>query len=77
MLKFVFGAVVGAAVALAFTPKSGEELREDLSDRANDLSDRVNDSIERGKDAARKVSRRARELGDQAHEQLHNVTDAV
>jgi hypothetical protein len=33
--------------------------------------------MERGKDAARKVARRARELGDQAHEQLHNVTDAV
>jgi gas vesicle protein len=77
MLKFVFGTVVGAAIALMLAPKSGEELREDLSDRANDLSDRVNDSIERGKDAARKVSRRARELGEQAHEQLHNVTDAV
>lgn len=70
MLKFVFGAVVGAAVALTFAPKSGEELRADLSDR-------VNDTMERGKDAARKVSRRARELGDQAHEQLHNVTDAI
>jgi len=33
-------------------------------------------SLGRGKDAARKVSRRARKLGDQAHEQLHNVTDA-
>jgi gas vesicle protein len=77
MLKFVFGAVVGAAIALAFAPKSGEELRADLSDRANDLSGRVNDTMERGKDAARKVSRRARELGEQAHEQLHNATDAV
>lgn len=70
MLKFVLGAVVGAAMALVFAPKSGEEFREDLSDR-------VNASIERGKHAARKVSRRARELGEQAHEQLHNVTDAV
>jgi gas vesicle protein len=70
MLKFVFGAVVGAAVALAFAPKSGEELRTDLSGR-------VNDTMERGKDAARKVARRARELDEQAHKQLHNVTDAV
>lgn len=60
-MKFLFGALVGAAVALLFAPKSGEELREHLSDQ-------VNDSIERGKDAARKISRRARELSDQAQE---------
>lgn len=70
MMKFVFGAVVGAAVALMLAPKSGEELREDFSNR-------LDDGIEQGKDAARKVSRRARELRDQAHEQIQNVADAI
>jgi gas vesicle protein len=62
-MKFVLGALVGAAVALMLAPKSGEDLREDLSNQ-------VDDSIERGKDVVRKVSRRARELGDQAQEQF-------
>lgn len=70
MLKFMLGALVGVTVALLIAPKSGEELREDLSGQ-------VDDSIERGKTVARKVTRRARELGDQAQEQLHRATGAA
>jgi len=70
MLKFVFGALVGASIALLMAPKSGGELRDDLTNR-------LDDSIEQGKTAARKVSRRARELGDKAQEQVHRATDAA
>lgn len=70
MLKFIFGALVGATIVLLLAPKSGEELRENLTDQASD-------SIERGKTVARDVSRRARKLGDQAQEQLRRVTDAA
>ena len=63
MLKFMFGALLGATVALLLAPKSGEELREDLSDRATD-------AFERGKGIAQNVSQQARELGSQAREQF-------
>jgi gas vesicle protein len=70
MLKFVFGVLVGASIALLMAPKSGGELRDDLSSR-------VDKSIEQGESAARKISRRARELGDQAQEQVRRGTDAA
>jgi gas vesicle protein len=70
MLKFMFGALVGAALALLMAPKSGEELREDLSNQ-------FDDAAERGKKVARKASRRARELGDRAQEQIRRATGAT
>ncbi|MDZ4695911.1 MAG: YtxH domain-containing protein [Deltaproteobacteria bacterium] len=48
------GLVVGAVVALAFAPKSGSELRSDMSwrlrsarDRASETVDRVRDQVDR------------------------------
>lgn len=38
---FIGGAVVGAAVALLVTPKSGEDLRKDLKDLTADLKENV------------------------------------
>jgi len=36
ILMFILGAGVGAAVALLFAPKSGEELRGDIADGVSD-----------------------------------------
>jgi gas vesicle protein len=70
MLKFMFGAMIGAALALLLAPKSGEELREDVSNQ-------LNDKFEQGKTMARKVSRRARELSDQAQEQMRRAETSL
>jgi gas vesicle protein len=70
MLKFIVGALAGAAIGLLLAPKSGQDLREDLSDH-------MNDSIERGKATAREISKRARKLGDQAQDRLRDVADAA
>jgi gas vesicle protein len=54
---FVFGALVGAGVALLFAPRSGRELRDDIADGARrirdtaegkvrDVQSAVNDTIE-------------------------------
>jgi gas vesicle protein len=58
--SFIVGMGVGAAVALLFAPRSGDETREILSDkveegrryaknRALELRDRANDTVEQGK----------------------------
>jgi gas vesicle protein len=58
--SFIVGMGVGAAVALLFAPRSGDETREILSDkveegrryaknRARELRDRANDMVEQGK----------------------------
>jgi gas vesicle protein len=58
--SFVVGMGVGAAVALLFAPRSGDETREILNetvqkgrqyakDRAEELRSRANDTVEQGK----------------------------
>lgn len=42
---FSAGILVGASIALLVTPKSGRELRDDLSRRAGELTDNVKDRI--------------------------------
>jgi gas vesicle protein len=60
---FLVGMGIGALVGLLFAPKSGEETRKFLSDKADEgrdyaqkkareLRERADDLIERGKDAA-------------------------
>jgi hypothetical protein len=45
MAGFGVGCLVGAAVAIMVTPKSGRELRSDLSDKARDLINRGKDEV--------------------------------
>jgi len=42
---FSTGILVGAAIALLVTPKTGRELRQDLSRKANELTDTVRSQI--------------------------------
>lgn len=42
---FSAGILVGASIALLVTPKSGRELRDDLSRRAGELTDTVKERI--------------------------------
>jgi gas vesicle protein len=61
------GTVLGAGVAMLFAPKSGAELRDDLSARADTLASRTRDGfrtaaehveqwVEKGKEAAATVA---------------------
>ncbi len=71
VLGFCVGVGVGAVLGMLFAPKSGEEMREDISDTA-----------QRGMDAAaqkgRKWARRAKSAaGDMADQVTDQVSDAV
>jgi gas vesicle protein len=69
ILTFVVGAGVGAAIALLFAPKSGEELRGDI---AEGVSDRVDQVRNTGKD----LKRRAQKIVELAKDQVQDVIDA-
>ncbi len=50
LVPFVIGGLVGAAVALLLAPKSGRELRKDISDLASDAQDRISMTIDKSKE---------------------------
>jgi hypothetical protein len=45
MAGFGVGCLVGAAVAIMVAPKSGRELRSDITDKARDLINRGKDEV--------------------------------
>jgi len=64
---FLVGSVIGVATALLFAPRSGEETRAEIRDRAVDLRDRTTETV---KDTVSQAKSRAYELKD-------TVTDTV
>ena len=64
------GALIGAAVALLFAPKSGAELRSQVSDSAKRYKRRAGEAYDGASDAAGEViarGRRAFEAGREAY----------
>jgi gas vesicle protein len=55
-LYFLLGGVAGAALALLFTPRTGEEMRQLIGDRARDGQDLANRAISRGKELAQQAA---------------------
>jgi gas vesicle protein len=53
LVAFLFGAVVGAGVALLMAPQSGEETRRRLGETARKVSDDVQGKIDTTKDELR------------------------
>ncbi|MFN7984305.1 MAG: YtxH domain-containing protein [Vicinamibacterales bacterium] len=49
---FLSGAAIGAALALMFAPKSGQAMRQDLSDGVSSLRDAINGYVEQMADRA-------------------------
>jgi gas vesicle protein len=66
---FAVGAGIGAALALLFAPKSGEELR-------GDIADGVNDGVNQVRSTGRDLKRRAQRAVDVAKDQVQDAIDA-
>jgi hypothetical protein len=50
---FTLGLVVGAAIALLYAPRSGQEIRRDVGERLSSVKDRMTEAITPAGDAAR------------------------
>ncbi len=70
ILPFAVGLGLGAAVALLFAPKAGEDLRSDITDG---VTDGVNQLRTTGKQLKRKVQ----QLADTAQDHVDRVQDAI
>ena len=56
---FAAGALVGAAAAVLLTPKTGQQLRRELTDGARDLSQKISTSAQEYTGAARSAQANA------------------
>jgi gas vesicle protein len=66
---FAVGAGIGAALALLFAPKSGEELR-------GDIADGVNDGVNQVRSTGRDLKRRAQRVVGLAKDQVQEAIEA-
>lgn len=69
VVTFIVGAGIGAAAALLFAPKAGQQLRDEIVESASDRINQVRNNVTR-------VGRRAQRLVDQATEQIHEAATA-
>jgi gas vesicle protein len=69
VFAFLLGASLGVVAGMLLAPKSGEDLREDLTDRLNEGADRV-------RTASKTVARRAQEMASQVGQSVSEMADA-
>ncbi len=61
VVGFVIGAVTGVVLGLLFAPRSGEETREILKEKARDIKEQVTEATKRVRGAVADVAKRAQE----------------
>ena len=59
---FIGGAMVGAAIALLLTPKTGEQIREDLSGLMDEVKKNAHNYCEQAKQAAEQIKQQVQEI---------------
>src|SRR6185437_1913939 len=70
--SFMIGLAIGAGVALLFAPRTGEETRRDLKQRARRVSDVARQSIHVRRHQAREAFRAGRDAAQQARQDLED-----
>lgn len=70
MKSFLFGLGLGIGLGVLFAPTSGEETRNNLSDRANDLANSARETFEQNRD---RVSRGVEQIRTTAERAMNNV----
>ena len=67
---FLVGSVIGAATALLFAPRAGEETRAEIRDKAVELRDRTTETV---KDTVSQAKSKAYELKDNVWEKAEEL----
>jgi len=66
MKAFLFGLGLGIGMGILFAPTSGEETRNQLSDRANDLANTARETFEQGRDKVQRGINQVRNIAGSA-----------
>ena len=73
---FLFGAALGAAAALLFTPKTGAQARDLLFERGGDVAKRAQDFANQAQDHAGEWLDKSRELFEEQTQRLMSAFEA-
>jgi gas vesicle protein len=74
MKSFLIGLGVGIGLGVLFAPTSGEETRENLSERANDLANSARDSYEQGRERIHRGVEQVKSTAGRAMSQVRTGT---
>jgi gas vesicle protein len=78
MKSFLAGLGIGIGLGILFAPMSGEDARENLSQRANDLADSARDLVDQGRERVRSTVSTFRGQADRMASSVANkVQDAT
>jgi gas vesicle protein len=68
VMGLLTGTVLGAGLGMLFAPKSGPELRRDLSDQANTMANQASEGYRRASESASQWAEKGREVYSKASE---------
>src|SRR5437763_10511792 len=75
VMGLLTGTVLGAGLGMLFAPKSGSELRGQLSEQAGNIANAATDQYRRVSEAAGDLADRGREMYDKARDAVSRGTE--
>jgi gas vesicle protein len=75
LMGMLAGTVLGAGLGMLFAPKTGSEVRRQLSEQANRLRSTANDTIHQASEKISQVSQQASDKIGQASEKVTQIVD--
>jgi gas vesicle protein len=77
VMGLLTGTVLGAGLGMLFAPKSGSDLRNQLSEQAGNLRDTASEGYRRATEAAGDWAEKGRDLADKGRDLADKARDAV
>lgn len=75
MMGLLTGTVIGAGLGMLFAPKSGSELRNQISEQAGNFADTASDGWRRANDAAGDLANRGRQIYEKTRDAVSRGAD--
>src|SRR5262252_4199736 len=75
VMGLLTGTVLGAGLGMLFAPKSGSELRNQISTQAGNLANQASEGVRRAQETAGEWADRGREMYDKARDAVSRGAD--